>query len=268
MKFAWLTDVHLNFLEQQQRQEFYNEIKILDVDGVFITGDIAEAPSIVEILTELIIAVEKNVYFVLGNHDYYFGDIETVKTKIKIAASKNSKFNWMPGSEPVRLFGDIFLLGQDGWADGRYGDYINSRVVINDSRLIRDLFEQRILGRMQLLAKMQELADHDAYVLAEHLQLAINNNPRKIIILTHVPPYKESCMHEGEVSNDDWLPFFTSNAIGDTLTKFAAEYKNIEFLVLCGHTHSEAYYRHSSNLTVRAGFSEYYRPCISDIIEV
>jgi len=40
-----------------------------------------------------------------------------------------------------KLDNNIFLIGQDGWADGRLGDYQSSRVVLNDSRMIADLFQ-------------------------------------------------------------------------------------------------------------------------------
>ena len=46
MKLAWLTDVHLNFLDADERKKFYQEIINTQCDGVLISGDIAEAPSI------------------------------------------------------------------------------------------------------------------------------------------------------------------------------------------------------------------------------
>jgi Icc-related predicted phosphoesterase len=154
------------------------------------------------------------------------------------------------------------------WADGRFGDYTNSRVVINDSRLIDDLFEYKILGKYKLLEKMQELADQDAKVLKQRLDQAAISKPQKIIVLTHIPPFKEACLHNGEISNDDWLPFFSSKVVGDLLTNFAIENNKIALLVLCGHTHSEAIYQPLPNLVVRAGKSEYYLPQILDVIDI
>jgi hypothetical protein len=53
MKLAWLTDVHLNFLGSNERKKFYQEIINTRCDGVLISGDIAEAPSIKDILLGL-----------------------------------------------------------------------------------------------------------------------------------------------------------------------------------------------------------------------
>ncbi len=71
MKLAWITDIHLNFINLTARQKFYQEIIGSECDGVLLSGDIAEAPSIKDILQELSDFIEKPVYFVLGNHDYY-----------------------------------------------------------------------------------------------------------------------------------------------------------------------------------------------------
>ncbi len=170
-----------------------------------------------------------------------------------------------PAAGPQKLGKDTILLGQDSWADGRLGDYANSRVVLNDSRMIADLFQAKIISKYQLLDKMQQLADADAKKLEKNLFEAIVNKPKKIITLIHVPPFKETCMYEGKISNDDWLPYFSSKIIGDVLIKFSNKNPDIEFQVLCGHTHSEAHYR-LDNLTVRAGMAKYYQPIIQKLI--
>ena len=43
MKLAWLTDIHLNFIDEYARKKFYKEIVNAQCDGVLISGDIAEA---------------------------------------------------------------------------------------------------------------------------------------------------------------------------------------------------------------------------------
>lgn len=53
MQCAWLTDIHLNFLESEARQEFYQEIINTQCDGVLISGDIAEAINVEAILIEM-----------------------------------------------------------------------------------------------------------------------------------------------------------------------------------------------------------------------
>lgn len=236
MQYAWLTDIHLNFIDDVARQKFYQEIVNTRCDGILISGDIAEAPCLVEILNETVRYIDKPIYFVLGNHDYYRGQIQEVRDAMTELTKNHDKLFWLPSSGMQKLGNDTILVGQDGWADGRLGDYQNSRVVLNDSRMILDLFQENILGRYQLLEKMQQLADTDALKLKNALEQAVKENPKKIIVLTHVPPFKEACLHEGKISGDDWLPYFSSKVVGDVLTNLAEQNSEIEFLVLCGHT--------------------------------
>jgi len=266
MKLAWLTDIHINFLDKDARNEFYQEVINTKCDAVLISGDIAEAPSLVDILNDMAAYIKKHIYFILGNHDYYGGQINMVREAMTVLAKTHEKLVWLPACGIVSLDNNTFLVGQDGWADGRLGDYQNSRVVLNDSRLIADLFQEKILGKYQLLEKMQQLADEDAMKLRKDLEQAISQNPKKIIVLTHVPPFKEACLHEGKISNDDWLPYFSSKVTGDTLIKYAKNNPKIQFLILCGHTHSEATYPALNNLLVHTGRAKYSQPEINKVI--
>lgn len=266
MKLAWLTDIHLNFIDENSRQKFYQEIVNTKCDDVLISGDIAEAPYLVNLLNEMVGYIDKSIYFVLGNHDYYRGKIQEVHDAMTELTRHNDKLFWLPASGMRKLHNNTFLVGQDGWADGRLGDYQNSRVVLNDSRMIADLFQEKILGKYQLLEKMQKLADTDAIRLKKDLEQAISQNPKKIIVLTHVPPFKEACLHKGEASGDDWLPYFGSKVTGEVLLEVAKKNNKIDFLVFCGHTHNESQYIPLPNLIIEVGKAEYNHPEIQKVI--
>lgn len=268
MNLSWVTDIHLNFLVAEGRSEFYQKILDAKSDGVLISGDIAEAIDVENILNEMADKIKMPIYFVLGNHDYYRGQIKEVRDVFTTLTKENRLLQWLPASGPKRLTNDTILIGQDGWADGRLGDYQNSRVALNDSRMIEDLFKEKIVSKFKLLDKMQALADADAVALQSDLVRAVELGAKKVIVLTHVPPFKEACMHEGKISDNDWLPYFSSKVMGDVLEAAAKKNTEIEFLVLCGHTHGEAYYQPFDNLIVKAGKVEYGRPEIQEIITV
>lgn len=265
-KLAWLTDIHLNFLDEDERAVFYKEIEKTNCDCVLITGDIAEAPSIEMIMKEMAAQIERPIYFVVGNHDYYRGSVKKVRDILTSLTKDHDQLYWLPTSGFQKINDKVIILGQDGWADGRFGDYQNSNVILNDSRMIEELFHANVLGRFQLLEKMQELADADAASLRIDLVNALSQAPQKIIVLTHVPPYQEACKYEGKISDKNWLPYFSSKVMGDLLTQTAMATPAVDFLVLCGHTHGEAYYQPLSNLTVKAGLAEYYRPGVQGVI--
>lgn len=263
MKLIWLTDTHLNFLEQSERMAFYKSIIDCHANGVVITGDIAESGSIVDLLKELVRAIQIPIYFVLGNHDFYFSGVEQVKKEIKDLSKEESLLFYLSANQPICLTNEVILLGQDGWADGRYGDFSSSRVALNDSHLISELFQAKLLSRKHLLAEMQYFADADAKQLQLDLELSIKTyKPKTIVIATHVPPFKEASLFEGKQSDWRFQPFFSCKVIGDLLLDVADNNPQIEFLALCGHTHHKAEYEPKTNLKILVGHSEYYKPQI------
>ena len=115
---------------------------------------------------------------------------------------------------------------------------------------------------------MQKLADFDAQALQTSLAENLHSGISTVIILTHVPPFKESCVHKGEISSADWLPFFASKAMGNIILTAAQNNPAIDFLVLCGHTHSSGSYQALPNLLIKTGQAKYYHPEIQEIITV
>ena len=267
MKSAWLTDLHLNFLTPQERLVFYQTIIDTMIDAVFISGDSAEAPSIHEILLEMSHIIRKPIYFVLGNHDYYRGSVAGVRADMTRLTQTSEFLHWLPASGVQKLSADILLVGTDGFADGRYGDYENSPVSLNDSYLIDELYQKKLLSKKHLQFKMQQLADDDAKQLYHDIETGVATyKPKKIIVLTHVPPFPEVCMYQGRQTDDYFLPYFSSKATGDVLLRAACHYPLVEFLTLCGHTHSYACSNPFPNLTITVGAAEYYYPNIQEVI--
>jgi predicted phosphodiesterase len=64
MKLVWLTDIHLNFLDEERRQIFYAKIIATGCDAILISGDIAEAPSLCKLLSEMSAQVKQPIYFI------------------------------------------------------------------------------------------------------------------------------------------------------------------------------------------------------------
>lgn len=269
MRFAWVTDIHLNFLDFQDREDFYQAMSVDKNDGILLTGDIAEATLLKQLLLEMSEIVKKPIYFILGNHDYYKSDVVRVRQEITALTSANQFLFWLPASGPQLLDEHTVLLGQDGWADGRHGDYWQSTVVLNDSRMITDLFQESIVSRNALLNKMQALADNDVASLEQDMRCPFGQHKiKRMIILTHIPPYKEACLYQGKISDNAFLPFFSCKSMGDMLLDQAKKNKEVMFEVLCGHTHEEAFYQPLENLTVKVGGAEYYKPKIQEHIKI
>ena len=170
MRVAWATDIHLNFLGPHGRAVFFSSIREHQPDAVFVTGDIAEAPCLRELLHEMRQAIDVPLYFVLGNHDFYHGSIEAVRQEIQNWCHTQSGLMYLSFSGLIELTPKTVLIGHDGWGDGRYGDYHQSPVKLNDQELIRDF---QGLNPDGVLAKLHALGDEAALYLRDVLGKAL-----------------------------------------------------------------------------------------------
>src|SRR5579883_407319 len=118
MRAGWLTDIHLNFVPQAQRQEFYARLRSQPLDGLMIGGNIGEAASVAGLLAEIEEAVPAPIYFVLGNHDFYGGSIRGVREVITQQAKRSANLHYLTALRVIPLGASTALIGHDGWADG------------------------------------------------------------------------------------------------------------------------------------------------------
>ncbi|NTW49049.1 MAG: hypothetical protein HGB19_04810 [Chlorobiales bacterium] len=61
MKAVWLTDIHLNFLEQKKLDAFLKALSGEQEDCFFISGDIAEADGVIKYLKQISVALKRSV---------------------------------------------------------------------------------------------------------------------------------------------------------------------------------------------------------------
>lgn len=263
-RLAWITDPHLNFVSLRRWDELAEQIRVADADALLITGDISEAEDVVWRLSGFAAEFQLPVHFVLGNHDFYRGSIAEVRSAVNAAAEENEWLHYLTGSEPIHLGADWVLCGEDGWADARLGDYFGSPVRMNDFLLIEEL---RGLSDRERWRVLKRLGAESALRLAAQLNQA-KRLASNILVLTHVPPFRESCWYDGKHSDDDWAPFFTCYATGWCLRRFCAAHPAHRVLVLCGHTHGGGVSQILPNLTVWTGATEYGEPSIAAIIDL
>jgi 3',5'-cyclic AMP phosphodiesterase CpdA len=266
MKLAWLTDIHLNFLRPAALEAFLETLAGTVADAFVITGDIAEAHDVARHLNAIDNAVQRPVYFVLGNHDFYRGSIADVRNTVQQLCAMCPNLHWLPDAGGVPLTDESCLVGHDGWGDGRLGDYYGTDVLLNDFGLIGE-FDGFDEAKDKRLAKMHALGHESAAYLRAVLPGALARF-RHVVVATHVPPFRESCWHEGQVSNDDWLPFFTCKAVGDVLAEAMAAAPDRTMTVLCGHTHGGGETEILPTLRVLTGGARYGNPVVQRVIGV
>jgi len=265
-RIAWSTDIHLNFLGTQQIEDFLQEVKVQSPDVYIISGDIGEAPSIYDYLRRIADTLDIPIYFVLGNHDFYHGGIAHVRAGIVSLIQDVDNLHWLNAESIIELDEHTALVGHDGWADGRYGYFLKSRVFLNDYVLIQELAN---IPHELRLTTLGELGDEAGKHIREHLPTACQKY-KQVYVVTHAPPFQESCWHESKSATDDnpYLPHFACKAVGDALRAIVPIYPDCEVTVLCGHTHGSGVYQPFPNLKVITGGAEYGKPIINQMFVI
>jgi len=279
MRLAWATDIHLDAAGTAGLDPFVRGLGNTDLDALVVTGDIGNADRLANDLEHLLKWFSRPVYFVLGNHDYYGSSFQAVREQVHRLVENNSDLIWLPEAGVISLTDRTALVGHGSWADGRFGDYQGSRILLNDHVIIDEFaalvrgrpaaasvfFEESVLAsRLDLLHR---LGDETAAYLAQVLPAALRDH-EQVVLATHVPPFREACWHEGEISNDDWLPHMSCKAVGEVLRSVMEAHPDRDLLVLCGHTHGEGEVHILPNLLVRTGGARYGAPHLQDILDI
>jgi predicted MPP superfamily phosphohydrolase len=261
MRAAWLTDIHLNFLRTDDMHGFLEVLWAMEVDAFLIGGDIAEAVDLLYYLKKIDAALDRPVYFVLGNHDYYHGSIRGVRTEVAKFCAEHPKFHYLTQSEACELSPRVALVGHDGWSDARLGDYEKSIVMMADYEWIEELVPGGRQGRWEILKR---LGDEAAAHIREVLPPALEKYP-EAVLLTHIPPTRDSCWYAGKHSDDNWAPHFTCKAMGDAILEIMREYPQRKLTVLCGHTHGRGTSHPLPNVTIFTGGALYGQPAVERV---
>jgi len=264
MRIAWLTDIHLNFLSPVGMEKFVSLVRTGEADVILISGDIGEAARLEWYLRRLESYIQRPIYFVLGNHDYYGSSFDAVHTALSRLSAQANGLHWLRESGIVELTRRTALVGHDSWADGRFGDYAHSEVLLNDYIAINDF---RGFSKDDRLRKLNALGDEAAAYCREWLPMALDQY-QHIYFLTHVPPFREACWHQGQLTDDSYLPHFSCQAVGDALVEIMRTRPDRQLTVLCGHTHSPGRAQVLDNLLVLTGEAEYGVPQIQQVFEI
>ena len=264
VRAVWLTDVHFEFLDDDGIARFLASVTACEPDVVLVGGDTGQAKTVQGSLRTIQSQLDVPVYFVLGNHDFYGGFIHEVHGQVWDAGAESQHLHWLEKSGVVELGPRTALVGADGWADARCGDYDRSTVVLNDYVRIREFIP---LGKAARRDAMQALADCAADRIGAMLPTVAASYP-EIIFLTHCPPFREACWHEGAISNDDYLPHFASKVMGEALIDTMKQHPDSHLTVLCGHTHSSGRAEILPNLVALTGQAQYGAPEVQQVFEI
>ncbi len=263
-RLIWLTDLHLDAIDKAQYRMFHELIASHEPDLVLIGGDISNGTASLMHLANLEKLIDKQFYFVLGNHDFYYGSIAQTRRMAHALTKSNSKIQYLTDNGIIQLSKHTALIGHDGWSDARAGDFLNSDIMLNDYYLIEEL---KRLNQEERMLKLHELGTEAAGFLKKQLIKAFKIYTH-VVLLTHVPPFEEACLFDGKPSDANWSPHFVGKATGEALKDVMQHHPEKQLLVLCGHSHHSQDIFILPNLHVVTGQSELGLPDIQGLIFV
>lgn len=276
MKLAWATDIHLDCVNNLDNSLRDLEAASRGCDAVILSGDISVGPSISQHLSMLEDSLEKPIYFVMGNHDYYFSDIMGTRRRVTDTCKFLSYSRYLNSVPYIKLGQKAAIVGADGWYDGFNGSPEKSSFIMNDWLKITDFQPavQQMHGRtnleLSLILKISRAICHASVIHVIKGIKSVAENVNDIVVVTHVPPFVESYRSEkySGMDPESVIPWYTSKMMGEMLLTAAKTYPNVQFTVLSGHTHSSFEGRILPNLLACVGKSQYGTPQIAGYINI
>lgn len=253
LELLWLTDPHLDHLDADGLTKWTDRLRAFHGQGILITGDIGEFNSILAYL-EKCRTEAMPIYFVLGNHDAYGGSVAQLRNRVENYCRIDPQLNYLSEGYAFEYSPSAFLIGEDGWADGRGGDFLNSGVRLTDYARVSEL---QLAEPSTLFEMLKKLGDEATARLKNTIERCLSLNAKFITIATHVPPFTEACWYMGSNEINEWTPHFTCVSLGEMLRTFARTCPDVAFNVLCGHTHHFGVAAIEPNLKVWTGNATY-----------
>jgi predicted phosphohydrolase len=258
-KLGWLTDIHLDHIEQNSLVEFIDMLREQPYAGYVLSGDISVASSLIQHL-KLLDTVEKPIYFVCGNHDMWGSYVSIVRDALEKLVASSTWLNYLTNKTFVQLSKKTVMIGHDSWYD-MFG-HIDRTVFMNDWRFIGDFYEKSYDKSDKILSVSRKLASDSVLHLKKNLMKTLSSYD-EFMIVTHVPPFPESHKFEGGQSDPKYVPFYTCQSMGHLLLDVAKAHPNKKFTSISGHTHSQFDQYVLPNLRVCVGKAKYGSPMIS-----
>jgi len=250
-KYLWITDPHLNFLTRQQLIVYLSQIQSQNPVGIFLTGDISEGTQIEHHLRLASEFISCPIYFVLGNHDFYRSNFDSVNKSMINLSNRYDNLFYLNLHEPLKLSEEVCIIGHDGWYDSRWREPYTSLIFAWDYFYIDD-FNSTTLSNKDRLLLVRQRADQAAEQLGIKLKKALEKYST-VYLLTHFPPWPERDPSWGGLVQKFWAPYNSSKIVAETLSLIMKENLDKELIILSGHTHNKRVEQITSNIELRVG---------------
>lgn len=262
-RYAWITDPHFGHLKFSELFNFFCSLR--KFDGIFITGDISTGKLVEYHLKTLEALVRVPIYFVIGNHDLWYSDWDTVHKAISKINIKNDNLYYLSESDVISLSEDVALIGHDGWYDAHHSEPLSWVVFAPDWLFIKDFRD--LPTNYHRLKKSREKAKEATNFVEHNLVKALKDH-KVVYLLVHHPPWPQDSPSWRDLVNRFWNPYNSCKCMSDMLERVMKGHPDKKLIVLSGHTHLEKTKKISSNIFSKTGGARLGLSEIQDIIVI
>lgn len=276
MNIAWFTDIHLDCVDnlESSLKRIRDESAFSEI--VVITGDISVGNSVARHINLLENYLDKPIYFVMGNHDYYFSNILETRKNVVNLCRRLTYAKYLGAVPYVRIDNKTAIIGSDGWYDGINGNANDSELIMNDwlhisdfSPAIKTTMVGKSIDKNIILQISRAICNASVNHIFKGIKSAADQFEH-LIIATHFPPFAETYTDNKfkNIDREFVIPWYSSRTMGEMLLSAAKTYPDVQFTVLSGHTHGQFSGKILGNLHAKVGKSQYGAPQISGHIDI
>jgi 3',5'-cyclic-AMP phosphodiesterase len=229
------TGINLDLSNTVDENKFYGQVRKERCEALIITGGISEPDKIEYSINRIKKECDIPVYFVLGSRDFHGS---SCISEVKRMAEDKLPDSYLESARVIRLSSSLHLIGEDGWYDGKCGNYENSEFENEDFKNIEE-FKGR--DKASLLPIIQDMAEKSVSRIREKIRESINLGVFHLLIATHVPPFETAAWNHGFRMDENLSPFHVNKLFGDVVTEETEELRKNggEVTVFCGRSMGE-----------------------------
>ena len=269
-RVAWLSDLHLR---EQNLEGSLSAIRALlervKADAVLLTGDVCEGPARLEETIRRLGTVVGQVWFVLGNHDFYGAGLAEVDAWRRTYAGPLLDY-----AVPIHLGDGVYLAGNGGWGGGfkprrcagirDWQAIMEYKRILSVGEVLGEVSPDAKRATLEALLKLAAARASKLVAEAEGQLALLPADARHLIFATHVPVVRQASRYQGRASDPELLAHFCWPEMGKRLAAFAETRPGLGVTVLSGHTHTRAFAQVDGIQHAVAG-AEYGEPRIAAV---
>lgn len=247
--FLWATDLHLNYFDDKYITNFGKFLSSkYQAKGFIISGDISLGNKLERNLKTLSNAIQMPIYYVLGNHDYWYSSFNEID-KLTKSLNDNSLINL--NLSHLQINSKTILIGFDGWYDCSFGE-IDTKIQMTDWVRIKEFQNQDPI-------KISKKRSASYLSFLDRALSFKNQGITNQIVVTHIPPFEQLIKNKKTAK-----PFYGSSISGQILSKLSNDFDKI--ICLSGHTHNKASYQ-QDNLLCYVGEACRGKPSLAGLLD-